>query len=45
MLFVGDLGTLADYQREYGEMPLGKFIRSLLGLDKSAANQAVRCKK
>ena len=39
MLFEGDLGTLADYRREYGDMPLGKFIRSLLGLDILAANQ------
>ena len=39
LLFEGDLGTEADYRKEYGELPLGKFIRSLLGLDKSAANQ------
>jgi len=39
MLFDGDLGTQADFRREYGELPLGKFIRSLLGLDRSAANQ------
>lgn len=39
MLFEGDLGTEADYRKEYGELPLGKFIRSLLGLDKAAANQ------
>ncbi|MEI7525908.1 MAG: type I restriction-modification enzyme R subunit C-terminal domain-containing protein, partial [Mariniphaga sp.] len=39
MLFEGDLGTEADYRKEYGELPLGKFIRSLLGLDKVAANQ------
>lgn len=39
MLFDGDLGSKDDYRREYGDLPLGKFIRSLLGLDKSAANQ------
>ncbi len=39
MLFTDSLGTKADFRREYGDMPLGKFIRSLLGLDKSAANQ------
>lgn len=39
LLFEGDLGTKADFRREYGDMPLGKFIRSLLGLDKAAANQ------
>ncbi|MDO8952402.1 MAG: type I restriction-modification enzyme R subunit C-terminal domain-containing protein, partial [Draconibacterium sp.] len=39
MLFSDGVGSKADYQKEYGNMPLGKFIRSLLGLDKSAANQ------
>ncbi len=39
MLFTDGLGTKADFQREYGDMPLGKFIRSLLGLDITAANQ------
>jgi type I restriction enzyme R subunit len=39
MLFTDGLGTKADYQREYGDMPLGKFIRSILGLDITAANQ------
>lgn len=39
MLFDDSLGTRADFRKEYGDMPLGKFIRSLLGLDKSAANQ------
>ena len=39
MLFDNSLGTRADFRKEYGDMPLGKFIRSLLGLDKSAANQ------
>jgi type I restriction enzyme R subunit len=39
MLFSGGVGSKAEYQKEYGNMPLGKFIRSLLGLDKTAANQ------
>lgn len=39
MLFEGNLGTKEDYQKEYGELPLGRFIRSLLGLDKVASNQ------
>ncbi len=39
MLFSDGLGTKADFKKEYGDMPLGKFIRSLLGLDKSTANQ------
>lgn len=39
MLFEGDLGSKEDFKREYGDLPLGKFIRSLLGLDKATANQ------
>ncbi len=39
LLFEGNLGTKADYQKEYGDLPLGKFIRSLLGLDKATSNQ------
>lgn len=38
LLFEGELGTKADYQREYGDKPLGTFIRSLLGLDREVAN-------
>ena len=38
-LFEGDLGTKEDYQKVYGDLPLSKFIRSLLGLDKEAANK------
>lgn len=32
-------GTRAEYEQEYGEQPLGRFIRSILGLDIEAANQ------
>lgn len=39
MLFEGNLGSKEEYKREYGDMPLGRFIRSILGLDKKAANQ------
>jgi type I restriction enzyme R subunit len=39
MLFDGEVGTKEDYQKEYGDMPLVKFIRSLLGLDTDAARQ------
>lgn len=31
-------GTREEFIQEYGEQPLGKFIRSILGLDVSAAN-------
>ncbi len=39
MVFEGDLGTRADYRKEYGDVPLGKFIRSILGLEQAAAEQ------
>ena len=39
MLFEGDLGTKEDYRKEYGDLPLGKFVRSLLGLDAVVAQQ------
>jgi len=38
LLFEGDLGTRADYEKEYGEMPLSRFIRSILGLDETTAS-------
>ena len=33
------LGTREEFILEYGEMPLGKFIRSIVGLELSAANK------
>lgn len=39
LLFEGDLGSKADFEKEYGEIPLGKFVRSILGLEKSVANE------
>lgn len=39
LLFEGDLGTKADYEKEYGDKPLGVFIRSIVGLDIQVANQ------
>lgn len=35
-----DLGTKADYAKEYGDMPLGELVRSIVGLDIEAANHA-----
>ena len=35
-----DLGTKADYTKEYGDMPLGELVRSIVGLDIEAANHA-----
>ncbi|WP_157208835.1 DEAD/DEAH box helicase family protein [Mariniflexile maritimum] len=37
-LFEDTIGTKADYQREYGNMPLGNFIRSVIGLDIEVVN-------
>ncbi|MCM1237123.1 MAG: hypothetical protein NC489_44195 [Ruminococcus flavefaciens] len=36
----GDLGTKEDCQKEYGEKPLGEFVREIVGLDMNAAKEA-----
>jgi type I restriction enzyme R subunit len=41
MLFEqGSIGTKAEFTKAYGEQPLGKFIRSIVGLDLQAAKLA-----
>lgn len=35
-----ELGTKADYEKEYGEKPLGEFVREIVGLDMNAAKEA-----
>lgn len=35
-----ELGTREDYEREYGEKPLGEFVREIVGLDMNAAKEA-----
>ena len=35
-----ELGTNADYEEEFGNMPVGKLVRKLVGLDRQAANEA-----
>lgn len=41
LLFDGaERGTKDDFVKEYGEKPLGAFIRSIVGLDIETANQA-----
>lgn len=35
-----ELGTKADYEAEYGQKPLGEFVRDLVGLDMNAAKEA-----
>jgi len=41
MLFEGDIGTREDFEKAYGsETPLGDFIRSIVGLEKTAVKEA-----
>lgn len=35
-----ELGTKEDYEKEYGEKPLGEFVRGIVGLDMNAAKEA-----
>ena len=35
-----DLGTKDDYEAEYGNKPLGEFVREIVGLDMNAAKEA-----
>ena len=34
------LGTKQDYEAEYGQKPLGEFVREIVGLDMTAAKEA-----
>lgn len=35
-----EIGTKADYEAEFGEKPLGEFVREIVGLDMNAAKEA-----
>ena len=35
-----EIGSKKDYEAEYGEKPLGEFVRELVGLDMNAAKEA-----
>lgn len=35
-----ELGSQSDYQKEFGDTPITKLVRSILGLDRAAANEA-----
>lgn len=35
-----DLGSKSDYQDEYGDKPLGEFVRGIVGLDMKVAKEA-----
>ena len=34
-----ELGTQADYEKEFGKMPVNKLVRQLIGLDRTATNE------
>ena len=36
----GEVGTKQDYEAEYGEKPLGEFVRGIVGLEMAAAKEA-----
>ncbi|MDE6608567.1 MAG: DEAD/DEAH box helicase family protein, partial [Lachnospiraceae bacterium] len=36
----GELGTREEYEKEYGNKPLGEFVREIVGLDMNAAKEA-----
>ena len=35
-----EVGSKKDYEAEYGEKPLGEFVREIVGLDMAAAKEA-----
>ena len=35
-----EVGSKADYEAEYGQKPLGEFVREIVGLDMKAAKEA-----
>lgn len=35
-----ELGTKSDYEKEYGNTPISKLVRKIVGLDRGAANEA-----
>ncbi|MBE5903280.1 MAG: DUF4145 domain-containing protein [Pseudobutyrivibrio sp.] len=35
-----EIGTKKDYEREYGDKPLGEFVRNIVGMDMNAAKEA-----
>lgn len=38
-----EVGSKKDYEKEYGEIPLGELVRSIVGLDMQAAKEAFSC--
>lgn len=35
-----ELGTKEDYQKEYGDKPIGRLVRQIVGVDRDAVNEA-----
>lgn len=35
-----ELGSRTDYEKEYGDTPVGKLVRKILGVDRNAVNEA-----
>ncbi len=35
-----DLGTKSDYEKEYGDTPIGRLVRRIVGVDRAAVNEA-----
>ena len=35
-----ELGTRTDYEKEYGDTPVGRLVRSIVGVDRAAVNEA-----
>ncbi|WP_455539695.1 type I restriction-modification enzyme R subunit C-terminal domain-containing protein [Terrisporobacter sp.] len=39
-IYYTQLGSASDYEKEFGDMPVGKLVRKIIGLDRTAANDA-----
>ena len=35
-----ELGTKTDYEKEYGDTPIGRLVRRIVGVDRAAVNEA-----
>ncbi|MBS5713154.1 MAG: DEAD/DEAH box helicase family protein [[Eubacterium] rectale] len=38
-----ELGSKEDYVKEYGETPIGRLVRKIVGVDRAAVNEAFSC--
>lgn len=37
---MGELGTKKEYEQEYGDTPIGRLVRRIVGVERSAVNEA-----